>query len=44
MKSKISKILFGVSFIPYLWLVIGSIVNAINGVSTGFFGDQTPNY
>lgn len=44
MQSKISKILFGVSFIPYLWLVIGSIVNAINGVSTGFFGDQTPSY
>lgn len=44
MKSKLSNILFWCSFIPYILLVIFSFVNSINGVSAGFFGDQTLVY
>lgn len=44
MKSKLSNILFWCSFIPYILLVIFSFVNSINGVSAGFFSDQTLVY
>ena len=44
MKSKLNKVLFWASFIPYLLLVINSFVSAINGTSVGFFGDNTMYY
>lgn len=44
MKSKLNKVLFWASFIPYLLLVMNSFVSAINGTSVGFFGDNTMYY
>lgn len=44
MKNKLNKILFWITFIPYLLLVINSLINAINGISVGFYGDDTLYY
>lgn len=35
---------FYVLFIPYILLVISGLIGAFNGVSPGFFGDQTLRY
>jgi len=44
MKSKSSFSVFLVSFIPYIALVVYSFFASIEGVSVGFFGDQTLRY
>ncbi len=44
MKNKSNIILFWISFIPYVRLVVTSLINIKNGVSLGLFGDQTLHY
>lgn len=42
MKNKFNAILFWISFVPYVLLVVNSLVSAINGISV--FSDQPLHY
>ena len=44
MKNKSNKILFWISFIPYVMLIVTSLTSIKNGVSLGLFGNQTLHY
>lgn len=39
-----TKVIFYLLFIPYVLLVMFGVINAFNGISVGFFGDQSLRY
>lgn len=44
MKEKVLKIIYKISFLPYIGILIFGIYGAFFGTATGFFGDQTLTY
>lgn len=44
MKNKFNIVFFWISFVPYVSLVVRSLINIKNGISYGLFGSETIYY